>query len=212
MAGDIAAFVNLGFSDDSRYFMFGQFGITENNSFPYADLYIVDVRSNIFTPYGKKNFFAREAVEPGNSGMGALLNLVEQNIALKVKYNINHLATGRILYLLLNGDTPKETISFRDFNTGNTYNVRLFQNATGTGKNISSSFHISATVTKSSGASASLNTGHPSFARTGVVKYKIKQIILAPDERSLVFVIEKEEIDTKGINIRYMVETAVIAY
>jgi hypothetical protein len=35
----------------------------------------------------------------------------------------------------------------------------------------------------------------------------MKQIVLAPDGSSLVFVVQKEEQDTQGVNIRYMVET-----
>ncbi len=37
--------------------------------------------------------------------------------------------------------------------------------------------------------------------------YHVKQIILAPDGVSLVFLVQKEEQDTNGYNIRYMVET-----
>ncbi len=40
--------------------------------------------------------------------------------------------------------------------------------------------------------------------------YHIKQIILAPDNASLVFLIQKEQQDTRGDNIRYMMETAGI--
>ena len=35
-AGDIAQFVNLGFSADSKYFMFGQYGVSETTSSPFA--------------------------------------------------------------------------------------------------------------------------------------------------------------------------------
>jgi predicted secreted protein len=40
-----------------------------------------------------------------------------------------------------------------------------------------------------------------------VENYRIREIILAPDNRSLVFVIEKHEVDRSGFNVRYMVET-----
>ena len=40
--------------------------------------------------------------------------------------------------------------------------------------------------------------------------YHIKQIILAPDGNSLVFLIQKEEQDTNGDNVRYMVETVSV--
>jgi predicted secreted protein len=39
------------------------------------------------------------------------------------------------------------------------------------------------------------------------MKYRIKQVMFAPDEKSLVFVIEKELLDGSGPSIRYMVET-----
>ncbi len=47
----------------------------------------------------------------------------------------------------------------------------------------------------------------PNYWRKGVINYRIKQILLGPNERSLIFVIEKEEQDGKAENIRYMVET-----
>ena len=51
-AGDIARFVNLGFSHDNRYFMFAQYGVKEGTSFPYADLFVVDVPTNRFASQG----------------------------------------------------------------------------------------------------------------------------------------------------------------
>ena len=47
-ANDIAWFQNLGFSANSNYFMFGQYGISEENSKPYAESYIIDVGANKF--------------------------------------------------------------------------------------------------------------------------------------------------------------------
>ena len=49
--------------------------------------------------------------------------------------------------------------------------------------------------------------GLPDYWRKGVRRYKIKQVLLAPDERSVVIVVEREEQDSTGVNIRYMVET-----
>ena len=37
-AGDIAQFVNLGFSADSKYFMFGQYGVLQKTSTPWDPL------------------------------------------------------------------------------------------------------------------------------------------------------------------------------
>ena len=55
-AGDVAQFVNLGFSKDARYFMFGQFGIAEKDSTPWADTFIVDVPANAFAAKGTNRF------------------------------------------------------------------------------------------------------------------------------------------------------------
>ena len=211
-SGDIATFINLGFSENSNYFMFAQYGLNEATTSPYADLFIVDVQTNVFTPYGKKNLSYKQSIEPGNSGLGALFNIIEENIALKTKYKINHLSTGRILYHLINGKKNEEPITFRDFITKNNYKVYLRQSAEGKGKNVESSFSIEVTITKSSGSSKNCTLGHPAFKRKGVKNYKIRQIILAPDEKSLVFLIEKEEADTTGVNIRYMVETVRISF
>lgn len=206
-SGDIATFVNLGFSDNSVYFMFSQYGLKEAGSSPYAELYIVDVQANVFAPYGTKVLEYKQKTEPGNSGLGALINIIEQNIALKTKYAINHLSTGRILYHLINGEENEEPITFRDFITNKNYKISLHQKAQGKDKNSESSFHIDVTITTAAGNSKTYTIGHPAYKRKGVKNYKIKQIILAPDEKSLVFVIEKEEVDSTGINVRYMVET-----
>jgi len=206
-SGDIATFINLGFSDNSAYFMFAQYGLKESGSSPYADLFIVEVQTNKFTLYGNKSLTYKQEVEPGTNGIGALFNIIEQNIALKNKYNINHLSTGRILYHLMNGAQDKDPVTFRDFVSNKNYTVSLIQNAVGTGKNVESSFYINSTISTSGGSTKSYTIGHPGYKRKGVKNYKIRQIILAPDERSLVFLIEKEEADTTGVNIRYMIET-----
>ena len=187
--------------------MFAQYGMEETTSCPYADLYIVDVPSNRFAPYGEKGIRSENPVEPGSSAIGILFRIIEQNIALKTRYGINHLHTGRILYQLINGQEGKEQFSLRDFYTGDHYWVSLKETVSGSGKDVSSSFHIEATVERKSGLKKNFTIGHSSYKRQGVKGYTIRQIILAPDGKSLVFVVEKEEMDTTGVNIRYMVET-----
>ena len=134
-AGDIANFQNLGFSADSRYFMFGQYGINEKTSLPYADIFFVNVKSNTFLPQGVKHVQFREPVKPGNDGRGALFNLLEESYNLTKKYNISHIATGRFLYILLDGEEAKAELNFRDFQSGHKYNITLSQKSRGEGKN-----------------------------------------------------------------------------
>lgn len=208
-AGDIANFQNLGFSPDSRYFMFGQYGINEKSSSPYADIFFVNVKSNAFLPQGVKHAQFRESVEPGNDGRGALFSLLEESYNLTKKYNISHIATGRFLYILLDGEEPKEELNFRDFQSGQKYNITLSQKTRGEGKNTEAAFHILLTIEDKSGKTRNLVVGLPNYWRSGVRAYRIKRIILAPDEKSLIFMIQKEEVDSAGPNIRFMVETVI---
>ncbi len=210
LAGDIAVFQNLGFSPDSRYFMFGQYGISEKTSFPYAELYTVEVAANKFVPAGAQKAAFDRAVQPGNDGRGALYILLERSVARTRHYRIDHLATGRLVYILLDGEQPKEELEFRDFQAGKRYRVRLNQSAAGSGSSVKAAFHIVVTVQSGSGPSRSFTLGLPEYYRQGVRSYRIKQIVLAPDSRSLVFVVAKEEVNGSGADIRYMVETLLV--
>ena len=204
--GDVALFVNLGFSSDSKYFMFGQYGILEKNSTPWADSYIVDVRANAYAPKGENRFSSAQPVEPGASAVGALLNTLDDSSAQK-KYRIDHLLTGRLLYVLIDGQEAPNDLEFRDFPSGRSYKVSLIQGTGTTDSYPSASFSLAITITEKDGKTRSLTAGNPAYRRWGVKAYHIKQIILAPDGSSLVFMIQKEEQDTNGNNIRYMVET-----
>jgi predicted secreted protein len=205
-AGDVAQFVNLGFSTDSRYFMFGQFGVKDRSSAPYAELYVVDIPANDFTRQGARKVSYTSAVEPGNTGQGALYNLIGDSLGLKKQFRIDHLQTGRLLYLLVDGVEASDVLEFRDFQTGRSYAVNLLQNASSKGADVSSAFRIQLTVTEKEGKQYALEVGNPGIQRAGVKGYHVKQIILAPDGKSHIFVIQKAEQDTTGDAVRYMVE------
>jgi len=205
-AGDVAQFVNLGFSADARYFMFGQYGIAEKDSTPWADTFLVDVAKNAFAPKGTLSFAGKQPVDPGATGLGALVNALETGYPQTQKFKIDHLVTGRLLYLLLDGADAPDAIEFRDFQAGKSYKLALTQVVTPKGNEVSSAFSIAVTVTDKDGKLSSFLVGDPSFKRAGVKAYHIKQIILGPDGISLVFIVQREEQDTKGNNIRYMVE------
>ena len=202
-AGDVAQFVNLGFSKDARYFMFGQFGIAQKDSTPWADTFIVDVPANAFASKGTNRFVGAQPADPGANGLGALLNALSDGLPRTKKLGIDHLSTGRLLYILLDGASPAETLEFRDFQTGRSYKIALTQTAAAAG----ASYGLSIAITEKDGTTHSLSAGDPGLKRSGVKAYHIKQVILAPDGASLVFIVQKEEQDTQGSNIRYMVET-----
>ena len=206
-AGDVAQFVNLGFSPDSRYFMFGQYGIMEKSSAAWANSYIVDVPANAYAPKGTKQFSSSKPVEPGASAIGALLNVLADSGGQKKQYRIDHLLTGRLLYILVDGAQAADTLEFRDFPSGRSYKVTLTQNSAAEGSGSGASFGLSITIVEKDGTARTLAAGDPHFRRAGVKAYHIKQIVLAPDGSSLVFLVQKEEQDSHGNNIRYMIET-----
>ncbi len=210
-AGDVAAYVNLGFSEDSRYFMFAQYGVLEKSAAPYAELFVVDVPKNVFVSQGARKVTYTKSVEPGSSGQGALFNLIEDAQSLKKLFRIDHLLTGRLLYLLVDGGSAAETIEFRDFIQGSTYRVTLLQNTANKGGTYVSSFHVQVNITEKNGTVRTLDVGNPGYQRDGVKGYKVWQILLAPNAKSLVFVIQREEQDTKGSNYRYLVVTVSLS-
>ena len=203
-AGDIANFANLGFSANSEYFMFAQYGVTESEI--YSELYTVNVKKNTFVKEGlvKKQF--NQAVTSQEDGTGALYSSVAAVSGFASKNGINFISKGRCLYLNINGDSGK-AVNFRDFKTGKTYDVQLSQNVSGSGESVSSSFGIMLSLNDKSGKKTDYRIGNPSYARKGISDYKVKKVILSPDEKGLVFVIEKKVENSDGVSVRYMIET-----
>jgi predicted secreted protein len=202
-AGDVAQFVNLGFSPDSRYFMFGQYGILEKGSAAWASSFIIDVPSNAFAPKAVRQFTSPNPVEPGASPLGALLNVLSEGAATRKQFHIDHLLSGRLLYVLVDGAQASDTLEFRDFPSGRAYSITMSQTAASAG----ASFGLAISVTEKDGTVKRIAGGNPALKRAGVKAYHIKQIIVAPDGTSLIFLVQKEEQDTTGYNIRYMIET-----
>ncbi len=206
-AGDIATFVNLGFSDESSFFMFGVYGTDADAGKPYAEIYTVDVKANKFITGGVKKESYAATLQPGQDASGALYNILEQSGPISKKYGVNHLKQGRLLYLLVNGEKTKETLEFRDFNGSTQYKVKLFQNRKDQNGQIRSAFHIELAATLKDGRTKTYTIGLPDFYREKVLEYRIRQILISPDEKNLVFLIEKDVDGPKGKSIRYMVET-----
>jgi predicted secreted protein len=206
-AGDVAQFVNLGFSADSNVFMFGQYGIRSEDTRAYAEIYAVDVPKNRFVKGGASEKVFDTEIEPGQDGIGALFELFHTMGPLAERYKIDHLATGRVVYLLVNGAEPKERLEFRDFYKGDSYVLTLMQQKFGREEGVRSSFHINLSVTDRSGNTRAYTLGLPDYRREGIMSYRIKQVLFSPDERGLVCVVEKHSWEAEGKSIRYMVET-----
>jgi predicted secreted protein len=205
-AGDVATFVNLGFSPDSAYFMFGQYGIDQAAGKPYAETYLVDNKRNDFVAKGtaRKTFDA--ALEPGQDALGALFTLVGDQQALVKRYKIDPLKPGRLLYVLMDGQEPPASLSFRDFKTEAMFEVSLNQSSSESKGTAYGSFGVAVSYTAKGGAVKRVVGGNPDIKRPGVRAYVIRRIIVAPDEKTLIFLVEKRMVDKGDPAIRYMVE------
>ena len=208
-AGDVASFVDLGFSANGLHYAFAQYGVEEATLLPWAEFFMVDVARNDFVQDGKKTYKHNTEIEAGQDGNGALLRLVTQNTALAGKYGVNFLRPGVALFLSLeNGHDPAgETIEFRDFDTGVSYRASLRPVVRGSGAALSSSFTIQL---ERDGAqdTATYTVGTPDVRRPLVTSYTIKKALISPDKKSLVFVIEmtRQNSPDTAPDIRYMVE------
>lgn len=203
--GDIAKFVNLGFSDDADVFVFGQYGIESEGANAFAAIYAVDVPDNRFVSNGVFTLERDDPLTLGQDGRGALYTLLGEAQDVVRLHEVDHLRTGRPIYILIDGDEPKPHLAFRDFAADTRYDVTIAQDSRGSGDELSSSFYIDLTLTYSDDSSASLRIGRPDYYRDGVDSYRITQILVGPDQTSVVFVVEKRSIDGSA---RYMVETA----
>lgn len=65
LAADGAAFNAIGYSPDSRYFAFEQYGVQDGSGFPYWDVFVIDLKSNEWvkgSPY--RALLESETVKP----------------------------------------------------------------------------------------------------------------------------------------------------
>jgi predicted secreted protein len=208
-AGDTASFVDLGFSPDGRIYMFAQYGIQASTLRPWADLYVVDVPQNNFVSGGKLSYTHDRPVIAGQDGSGALYRIIAQNTALADRYGVNFLFQGQPLYISL-GTTAVpaggETVEFRDFEQGVSYQATLVPYLEGTGVSLKSSFYINLERTGRDGSKKSYVVGTPQVKRPLIASYRIGKVMVAPRDGSVVFVIEMRRQNGSDFDIRYMVE------
>ena len=205
-AGDVATLVNLGFSPDSAYFMFGFYGLNVANGKPYAEVYLVDTARNEFIPGGVfKGMYGAE-LQPGWDPAGGFYKLFSDATPIARKHRIDHLAQGRLVYLLINGEDGPDVLSFKEFDTGAQWDVTLKETVEEKAGAITSSFGLEVSV-ESGGKKTSLKAGNPSIKRKAVANYTIREIVVAPDGKTVVMMIERLEKSADGTSVHYMVET-----
>lgn len=212
-AGDAASFVDIGFSEDGKTYIFGTYGKTDKNYEPWAEIYTVDVAANEFVK-GEVFKSKKGDVSPNASGKDAFDKLKSSTEWKIGKYNAKPANAKTLLYLRdseSKGDT--EEIIFKDFENSTEdhsvfYNVRLVPEYEGYGKNVKSKFYINVVRKDENGdVLSTIKVGTPDFKRKGISSYKIDKIFTDASGKSLVFIVQKKLEDNTGTSIRYMVET-----
>ncbi|MDR0497241.1 MAG: DUF2259 domain-containing protein [Treponema sp.] len=207
-AGDTASFVDLGFSPDGKTYMFAQYGVQSRTLKPWADLFVVDVPRNNFVSGGRLSFVNDTPVVSGQDGSGALYRIISRNASLAERYRIDHCIQGQLLYVAMETNQAEAYLpaEFRDFETGAYYRATLISNIEGSGSNLRSSFFINLERTARDGSKKIYTVGTPQLKRPLIASYRIRKVMIAPHDGSMILVIEMRRQEGGDTDIRYMVE------
>ncbi|MDR2842949.1 MAG: DUF2259 domain-containing protein [Spirochaetaceae bacterium] len=207
-AGDVASFADLGFAENGKIYMFGQYGVNEKTLKPWADLNIVDVNTNEFVDGGKVSYIHDKKIDAGQDGSGALMRLVSRNSGLIQRYGTNFMTQGIPLFISLEDwqNQEKYPVTFRDFDYGETYRASLKPVFLKSGGKTVSSFYIVLEKTNSDGSVKTYRVGNPGVKRTNVTSYTIKKVVVNQERTSMILIIEMTIQNASGPDIRYMVE------
>jgi predicted secreted protein len=207
-AGDVASFIDMGFSPDGKIYAFGQYGVLSPALKPWAELYVVDVPANNFVPNGRISYTQDSPIKAGQDGSGVFYRLLANNSALTGKYNVNFQNQGLPLYISRNENPSQngEMIDFRDFLSGNTYKAELIPYREGSGQNVRSWFYINLENRAQNGQIKNYTIGNPQIKRQKIETYNINRVLIDPRGESIIFIIEMKRVSDSGYDIRYMVE------
>ncbi len=205
-AGDIANFINIGFSTDGSRFVFGQHGITDGDYRAYADIYCVDVPSNRFIPGGTFST-APTAATSGKDGTEVFSGLRGSIETYLKKLDVDGTKPGRALYVQAQDEKRPDRLEFRDFETDRVFTVTMHSYAEGSGTSVRSSFYLVLEIVQPDGKTDHHTIGLPGYKRAGVKDYRIRRVVTDDSGSAIVFVIEKILVDNRGESVRFMVET-----
>ena len=207
-AGDMASFVDLGFSADGRTYAFAQYGVRSGTLRPWAELFIVDVPRNNFVQGGRLSYVHDSSIAAGQDGSGAFYRLIAGNTSIIERNGINYLNQGQPLFISLDepNSPPVQSIEFRDFESGAFYRASINSWTQGNGENLTSSFEINLERTARDGSRRTYTVGTPSVRRPQIVSYRIRKVITAPNNDSMILLIEMKRQNGADFDIRFMVE------
>lgn len=212
-AGDVATFVDLGFSDDGKIYMFGQHGVLSPSLKPWAEFRIVDVNANNFTKDGRGELKGTP-ITAGQNGSGVFYKLLSNNSNLANRNGIFFQNQGIPLYISREEKLSArgEEIRFRDFLSGKYFTATIFPTVVnapvkiGGGQNVVSSFYIALESLTQDGQVKNYIIGTPRIKRQNVLQYNFRKVLVDTNRNSIIFVIEMLCAAENGYDVRYMVE------
>jgi predicted secreted protein len=211
-AGDVAQFVNMGFSPDGLYYMFGQYGTEDSSSRSYAEIYTIDVQKNVYVTEG---IFITPptAATAGKSGKAVFEELVQKAHPIIQKYAVSTINNGDALYIM-SEDSGRQQIQFREFASEKGpdhiwWEVRV--NTLLNKEDNTSSFYLIAEKNEDGAVGRRYLVGSPGIQRKDVFQYNIRSIIPDSTGAFLVFIMEKEMNALRGTSVRFMAETLVLS-
>ena len=217
-AGDVAAFEDIGFSEDGKTYIFGEYGKTDKRYEAWAEIYAVDIASNDYENGGV--FITKPSPSTASiSGKQAYKSLFAKNKKKLDTYGYMPSSPENLLYIRGEGKKIETSgslteILFKDYEYSTDekavyYHIKLVPTVKGSGVSVSSSYYITMNREDEAGhVLKSWKIGNPDIIRKGVSAYSIEKIFTDDLSESLVFVIQKFVVDDTGTSIRYMVETA----
>ncbi|WP_027727931.1 DUF2259 domain-containing protein [Treponema sp. C6A8] len=215
-AGDVASFVDKGFSADGKYYVFAQYGKVDKKFQAWAEIFQVDIAANDYVDSGVFKTRPTGATADKN-GKDVYEELEAKAAGYLNALNLKKANAEHVLYILDDvNKTGTDEIIFKDFTSAdldnqNSYRITLVPTITGKGKNARSSFYINLEKFDADGYLLSTQRiGSPSITRKGVTNYKIERIFRDESGTNLIFVIEKHYEDDAGLSVRYMIEAAKI--
>ncbi len=216
VAGDVASFIDEGFSSDGKLYVFGQYGTLDTTSQGYAEIYTVDIAKNDYVD-GAVFTTPASAKTSGKKGHNLYTDLRKNNSHYLDGLKLESGDIDSVLYLRGSSSSPNETITVKDFEesamgSSQVFTINLTPWFSGNTSSSQSSFFISVEKHNDSGAVIGKQViGNPDIKRKGVVGYAIEKIIKSPDSESFIFIIEKTLATSSGKSIRYMVETLEVS-
>lgn len=203
-ANSKAQFVDMGFSSDGKYYVFGQYNSN------HAEFCAVDLEKNVFVPGSNYEKDTLPSAEENNCQLFDEL-LTEQNKVL-ADYDLMSDNASTLLYIASDSDT-RRTIQFRDFENVDggyplTYSIRLTELVEGEGQYALSSFYLWVEMKNRDGTVLKrMLAGNPQIKRRGVTGYRINRVLSDGTGKNLIFVIEKKTEKSNKEEVQYMVET-----